>query len=113
MNSKKLSWQYVAGFFDGEGTCCFSKCGNQNSRLSANITQKNSIILKEIKNFLGYGCLYQFKGRFSKDKCYRLGFSAAQARHFLVNMSYYSQHPDKQKQIKKALALDKKHVRPR
>lgn len=47
------SWQYVAGFFDGEGTVCYyRKRGQLLPSLCAQMVQKTDGVLRKISDFL-------------------------------------------------------------
>jgi hypothetical protein len=55
--SVDISWDYVAGFFDGEGSVGFQKKkGRMYPRIT--FTQKNPKILELIRTFIGYGTIY-------------------------------------------------------
>ncbi len=53
-----MTWNYVAGFFDGEGSITNNKKGYRIS-----IAQTNLEVLTEIKNFVGLGYLFKEKKR--------------------------------------------------
>jgi len=52
-------WEYIAGFFDGEGNLQFwsnkNKNKNKNKYYRARISNSEIIVLEEIKTFLGFG----------------------------------------------------------
>lgn len=58
----KMSWDYVAGFFDGEGSVGFQK---KKGRFYPRIifTQKDRKILELIKSFIGFGNIYGTRSR--------------------------------------------------
>ena len=56
--SSEISFRWLAGFFDGEGSCCKSKRWNV---LLVQIGQKDPRILERIRSFLGYGKVYYDK----------------------------------------------------
>ncbi len=64
-----MNWQYLAGFFDGEGTICFAKYKyrkGQSRYIVCAMSQKESarLVLDEISKFLKTNLI---KHRFSKD----------------------------------------------
>lgn len=58
-----MTWQWLAGFFDGEGCVCIRKLNKPKGRLTpaydllTHITQRNGKILNEIQDFTGYGVI--------------------------------------------------------
>lgn len=58
-----MNWDYIAGFFDGEGninvskTCDYKK-GGHNLVIMIRIYQSSKEVLEEIKAFIGYGSIY-------------------------------------------------------
>ena len=104
------AWSYIAGFYEGEGSCGFyfnKSCGRPN--LTVTICQKSRIILDKINKFIHSGTVYYGNAATS----YRLCLSSAQARWFLNKILLYCHCPIKIKQLKKALKLDKKYIKPR
>lgn len=70
-NERKLSWEYVAGFCDGEGYIGFRaypkrKDGSRNYNPRLVITNTNLRVLSLIKEFLGCGNIYRHKGCHSR-----------------------------------------------
>jgi len=117
MSSTEM-WYYIAGFYDGEGSCYCTKVnknGRPNSKtwyaLRASIDQKDKRILRKIQKFIGYGRLDVEKRPFGTY--HALKFACAQARKFLNKLQNYSQCPVKKKRIKDVLQIDKKYVRAR
>lgn len=65
-----MTWEYLAGFFDGEGTICFAhyKYRKGESRyivVAVSQSENARLILDEISTFLNS---YKIKHRFGKDK---------------------------------------------
>lgn len=54
-----MSWSYVAGFFDGEGTVYHDKADR---RYSFQTTNTNQQVLEEIRVFTGLGRIYHVRG---------------------------------------------------
>ena len=106
-----INWRWLAGFWEGEGSCGTYKTTKHYYTLQVSITQKNIKVLRKIKVFLGYGNLLIRKHK--KEKYGYLYFWGNNARYFLNKILIYSNHSDKRKQINKALNLDKKYVQPR
>lgn len=83
-----MNWDYIAGFFDGEGSLIYYKAKNNNRwgrGIKFLIAQKDINILKKIKGFMKkQGCvsigIYENKGGFSGSLCYNL---AVQNKHDL------------------------------
>lgn len=59
-----MNWNYIAGFFDGEGTV--NRC--ENDRYKIGITQTNKAVLEEIQQFSGLGYIHRIKKRKSHWK---------------------------------------------
>lgn len=55
-----MNWDYIAGFFDGDGTCGFFT-RHTNKRTFIEMRNTNIDVIKEIQDFLGYGKFYTFK----------------------------------------------------
>lgn len=53
-----MNIDYIAGFFDGEGTITFTK-----NRARITISQTNKEVLEEIQNFFGFGNILEIKKR--------------------------------------------------
>ena len=53
-----MNWNYIAGFFDGEGT--LTRTG---SRYKIGITQTNKEVLEEIQSFTKIGLMHRIKKR--------------------------------------------------
>lgn len=64
MKSKRLSWSYVAGFVDGEGSIV--KIGSTDYRVL--VSQTNEVVLKLIKRFTGVGRICKLTKRKSHWK---------------------------------------------
>jgi len=64
-----MNWDYIAGFFDGGGNIHILKTktyenGKHNLAIAIRIYQTSKDILEEIKNFIGYGAIYQHRELF-------------------------------------------------
>jgi hypothetical protein len=53
-----MTWQYIAGFFDGEGSLCLS-----NGRYFLSISQTNEEVLVAIREFAGVGRVHKVTKR--------------------------------------------------
>lgn len=62
-----MTWQWLAGFYDGEGGAYFI---NDRS-LRIDVSQSNLAVLKSIRHFVGYGSIYEKPMRHKKDGCRR------------------------------------------
>lgn len=87
-----LSYQYIAGFFDGEGHVTIGKT-QKNPKwqptyyLTIGFTNTNTKILEEIRNFLGIGRIVLNSRGYKRDNprtCYSLVASAIQAKEILT-----------------------------
>lgn len=61
-----INWDYIAGFFDGEGNINVSKTknyknGEHNITIAIRIYQTSRDVLEKIKDFIGYGTIYENK----------------------------------------------------
>jgi len=81
-----MNWDYIAGFFDGEGNIHVYRSkgsysnGDIQFALMIRIYQKSEFILNEIKDFLGYGSIYKYK----RTGVFELTFSKKEdVKHFL------------------------------
>ena len=90
-----ITKQWLAGFFDGEGTVHLgfrkpnkqSRMTNPSYYLRISIAQKDKNILDEVQRFLGYGKVYlKAQGRCCYYEC-----SCLLAQKFLIEMSPYLQ----------------------
>ena len=108
-----ITWEWLAGFYEGEGTCgCYKYKQNTCYRLSMIIVQKQKEILNKIKRFIKCGSIIRtFKNdQFGKRHCYQFMLQCAKARWFLNKILPYCRSKYKINQILKALTLDKKYV---
>lgn len=55
-----MTWDYIAGFFDADGTVGNGIYDN-NPSVRASFTNTNKEVLEKIQEFLGYGNLYECK----------------------------------------------------
>lgn len=62
-----MNWDYIAGFFDGEG--CFSVYYDKNKRVKyqVSISQTNEKILKDIQKYIGFGKVYNADHKGNKN----------------------------------------------
>ncbi len=62
-----MNWDYIAGFFDGEG--CFTIYYDKNNRVKyqISISQTTKGVLEEIQQFLGYGNIYNADHKGNKN----------------------------------------------
>lgn len=76
--AERLTPQWLAGFFDGEGCVSASISGLRNPRLIVHITQSDPLLLSLIAlKFGGNGTLYSPKRKFAqkeKKPCYIISF---------------------------------------
>ena len=79
-----MTWSYIAGFFDGEGTLCHNGRGYR-----VCITQTNKEELKKIMEFTGYGNVVEITKRKSHWKDSWLYFISKQENiyRFLIGIS--------------------------
>jgi len=59
----KMTNEYIAGFFDGEGTIIITK-----NKVRPAMTQTNESVLLQIKEFVGVGCVTKLKKRKPQHK---------------------------------------------
>jgi len=53
-----MNWQYIAGFFDGEGSINVTRRGKPTIFYRVDMSQKYPEALEAIQEFLGYGIIY-------------------------------------------------------
>lgn len=85
----KLSFAYIAGLFDAEGTVsvwCRQVKSTEIYTTKASIAQKNPLILRRIKKYLGFGYLYHDK----HSNAWTLNFSDNQTLQLFCNIQKYS-----------------------
>ncbi len=56
-----MDWSYLAGFFDGEGNIHFNKIKDKSYQILCRIYSSDKLILLSIRDFLGFGNIYQRK----------------------------------------------------
>lgn len=99
-----ISWEYIAGFFDGEG--CVSRLhknnphNNQHNRIFWRILigQKDRNVLDEIQKFIGYGKVYRIRKSPNLYYCYTI-VKQHEVIDFLKRVSSYVIVKRKQLQI--------------
>jgi hypothetical protein len=94
---KKMNWDYVAGFFDGEGTVSFAIIENSSGygydiRPLVKISQKDKQILEEIQTFMNIGNTVS-NSHYKKtnnihwtQRAYSINVSSYQHQKFVCNM---------------------------
>ena len=108
-----MNWQWLTGFYEGEGCAgCYKFTRRNKYKLVAQLAQSNKNILLKIKDFLKVSNIWKGRKTLAGSQMYHLTLQSAKARWFLNKILPYCQHPCKIKQIKKALQLDKKYVKP-
>lgn len=87
-----IDWQWLAGFFDGEGCVHIQEMGlgpkNKTVRYQARVlvAQKCIPLLENIKHFLGYGYIYVHE-----STCPNLSIPSKKILHFLMHILPYLQ----------------------
>jgi len=82
-----MSWEYVAGFFDGEGYIGIKEHGKKHYFYPiASMSQKSKKILEQIQEFLGFGYITINK---AKPGMYTLDVSYSQNSRFLKAIMPY------------------------
>jgi hypothetical protein len=82
-----ITWQWLGGFFDGEGSCniYIKRSGTASAKIR--LTNKNLDILEEIQDFLHYGTIIRKTGR----DCYDLCIACSEdMRHFINRIAPYT-----------------------
>lgn len=87
---------YVAGFFDGEGSCgirTYKRNGREYSHPTAKVTQNSKEVLLAIQSYYGCGNIWNKADKRAAangwTEVWDLGFSALSARKFLVAIEPY------------------------
>ena len=122
-NDYEINWEWLGGFFDGEGYAGFQKANTyilyrkrkdgtrtkkpyiSKPRIDVSIAQKDLDILKKIKDFIGYG--YVIKSSFT------WACNSAKGRKFLVAILPYLKTEHKIYQVLNVLKKDKETIKPR
>jgi len=102
---EKMSLEYIAGFFDGEG--CVDHTYDKYSGLRLRFTQKDRYVLDKIQKYLGCGRIY----RENRDGMHRLLLRYKTARKVARLLLPYL-IVKKQKVIDGLKIWDDKHTRP-
>lgn len=74
-----MSWQYIAGFFDGEGSIVHNGKGYR-----VTISQTNFLVLKTIQDFAGFGYIFQNRKRKAHWKESWVYYVAKQAEVYIL-----------------------------
>jgi hypothetical protein len=78
-----MNWDYIAGFFDGEGNVHIAKTKKNQLAIYIRIYQGSKEVLEEIRKFIGYGQIYQKKS----TEVFELNFSKKDnVKDFLLNI---------------------------
>lgn len=83
-----MNWDYIAGFFDGEGNIHILKTktyenGKHNLAVAIRIYQSSKDVLEEIQKFIGYGVIYRKKN----EGVFELTFVKKEnVKNFLLNI---------------------------
>lgn len=92
-----MNWEYIAGFFDGEGNISINKISKKQGKVRTyqvliRFYNSDLNILKKIKEFLGYGKIYQNnKKTDNRNTLYELTISSKpQVQNILTNLSKFS-----------------------
>jgi hypothetical protein len=116
---KKITLEWIAGFFEGEGCCGFIKRVRKSAsgksyvkrHLYVSISQKERFVLDRIRRFLGSGCVVetvQNKNSFAAgNPICNWRTSHRGAREFLLSIKPLLQTPRKIKQVITALNGDR------
>ena len=106
---KSLVLEYITGFYEGEGCCAFYKYDSIKSkgRLTVRISQNERYILDWISHVFNAGSVHWVNG----SNCYYLDFGTSASRKFLYHVLPRMKVRKKILQAKKALRLDKKHIK--
>ena len=114
-NDGPLFWSWLAGFFEGDGSCGFyrdkrRRNGTIGYRLQASISQKDRRVLDYIKKALEYGSVAPNRG--SYGNVYHWRTDCALARRFLKGISPHLRSPKRIAQVATALRGDAKKITP-
>ena len=92
-----MNWEYIAGFFDGEGNVSVSKISKKQGKVVAyqvlvRFYNSDLNVLNKIREFLGYGKIYQNnKKTDDRNTLYELTVSSKpQVQNTLTNLSKFS-----------------------
>jgi len=91
-----MDWSYIAGFLDGEGNIHLGKVTDKNKEIKAyqvmiRIYNSNREVLERIKDFLGYGRIYQFKKNKGKSIVFELTiYKKTEVERFLSRVAEHT-----------------------
>lgn len=108
------NWHWLAGFWDGEGSCGFYKYmvrGYKSGHLIAQIAQKELYPLRRVKKISGVGTIRRYRDSHGNWH-YKWTVTSRKAAKFLSVLKEFTGSPRRLKQIKVALQKDKLKVNP-
>ncbi len=99
-----MNWNYIAGFFDGEGSICQLKFGkHKRVRFYVSISNTDYKVLKEIQKFAKVGNVYKCTDRNPRWKpCWQYMINSH------VDIVYFINHIVKRSLVKKKSLVEKR-----
>lgn len=110
--TRKSDWPWIAGFWEGEGSCGFYSSytrGYKCSHLTAHIAQKDIAPLVYIQQVVGSGKVVRYKNPAGRWY-YLWQLTARKAESFLQRLLPYVRTKRRRTQIQNALSQDKNTI---
>lgn len=97
-----MTWEWLAGFYEGEGSCYYQRSNGRRRYFRIYIVQKDRAPLDAIQNFTQCGVVFKRKQRPSPNHAYSLyGFRAV---HLAERLLPHMQCRKKIQQLRRCLA---------
>ena len=102
----KMTWDYIAGFFDGEGSIIHNGKGHR-----ATVSQSNLDVLEQIKQFIGYGQIFKVTKRKAHWKESWVYYIARQKDVYRFLISIEKSLIVKRETVRKAIPILKEKIK--
>jgi hypothetical protein len=102
MYSREAYIIWLAGFYEGEGSCGYYKANNSKGRLTVSVSQKEIEVLQEIRDFFGFGSVGLYRAG-TLAECGSYQTSNSKAKELLLELLPHIRSTRKRDQITKAI----------
>ena len=103
---KKITWEWLAGFYEGEGCAGSYITARNESVFRIAISQSNFLVLAAIKKFLKIGCVAEHGPSYDgikRRKSWNFQVTGMKAARLGFELLPHMRHPSKVQQLTKAL----------